>query len=151
MEKSKSAGGKKKFEATHLCILCANIDRRHVIDDVLDGPSIDSLSIAAWHVATQGWTSDWRWCGGSGGWLRFRRHRSRSPCFRPLPFPRCESAWTRQIKRTRHSRVSFVRTCMHHGQFKFFSNVLNILSNVLYERISFGINKNQIYLYGIDR
>lgn len=109
----------KKMDTTHLCILCANIDRRHVIDDVLDGPSIDSLPIATWHVATQGWASDWRWCGRSRSWLRFRRHASRSPRFRPLPLPGCESTWTRQIQRTRHSRVSFVRTCIHHGQFKF--------------------------------
>lgn len=117
---SNQQSGKKidAFDSTHLCILCANIDRRHVIDDVLDGPSIDSLPIATWHVATQGWTSDWRWCGRSRGWLRFRRYASRSPRFRPLPFSRCESTWTRQIQRTRHSRVSFVRT-YHHGQFKF--------------------------------
>lgn len=100
----------RKIPLTHLCVLGADIDRRNVIDDVLDGPAIHGLPVAARYVAIESRTPDWRRCGWSRGRFRLGGHAFGSPCFRPLPLARREATGTRKIQGTRHSRVSFVRT-----------------------------------------
>lgn len=108
----KIASWKKKFRSTYLCVLGADVDRRDVIDDVLDGPAIHGLSVAAGHVSIERRTPDWRRCDWSRGRFRLGRYAFGSSCFRSLPLARCETTGTRKVQRTRHSRVSFVRTCV---------------------------------------
>lgn len=99
----------RKIPLTHLCILGADVDRRNVIDDLLDSPTIHGLPVAARYVAIGSRTSDWR-CGWSrGDRFRFGGLTFGSPCFQPLSFARCEATGTRKVQRTRHPRVSFVR------------------------------------------
>lgn len=99
----------RKIPLTHLCVLGADVDRRNVIDDVLDSPTIHGLPVAARYVAIESRTPDWRRCGWSRGRFRLGGHAFGSPCFRPLSLARCEATGTRKVQRTRHPRVSFVR------------------------------------------
>lgn len=99
----------KKISLTHLWVLGAYVDWWNVIDDILDGPAIYGLPIAARYVAIESRTPDRRRCGWSRGRFRFGGYAFGSPCFRPLSLTRCETTGTRKVQGTRHPRVSFVR------------------------------------------
>lgn len=99
----------RKIPLTHLCVLGADVDRRNVIDDVLDSPAIHGLPVTARYVAIESRTPDRRRCGWSRDRFRLGGHAFGSPCFRPLPLARRKATGARKVQGTRHPRVSFVR------------------------------------------